>query len=349
MIPFDHPLVQRIKGFFSDRNLLRLERAFGIFGICLTFWMIYRLGPSRVASDLHRVSWGFFVLVLFKGMETALETCAWKGIIPPGGNKIGFWEAFKTILEGNALNYITMTRMGGEPLKAFAFKDRIGLARSTASVIILKFCVLTGFWITIAGGFIAVLFRADIPSGVKIRVGLGVLLVTLFLASASWMQSVGLFKPISWVLKKFEAQKDWMKENLLGITHMDDHLLETYRSRPFRVGFAILLCTLVWVEEIFFIWLGLRFLHLDQDWYSAAIVGTLALLLNHLLFFVPWRAGTQEGTMVLAFTIGDLSEPVGLSVAILKRLRELLWVFLGLIFFALETLKAPDSEAPPSS
>ena len=142
------------------------------------------------------------------------------------------------------------------------------------------------------------------------------------------LKLIGIIETDIEILKKFESQTEWLKDHVLRLTRLDDQVIETYSSRPFRISVSVILCALVWVEELFFIWLGLRFLHLDVSWFTAAILGTMALLLNHLLFFVPWRAGTQEGTMVLAFTFLNLSEPAGLSIAILKRLRELLWVFL---------------------
>lgn len=346
MNPFERPALKRAREFFSALNILRMERAFGVFGLGITFWMIYRLGPSRVAANLHQIGWGFFALTAMKGAEYFLETIAWMLILAGEKEKIGFWKVFKNILEGNALNYITMTRMGGEPLKAVAFKDRLGLAKSAASAIVLKYCVLMGFWIAISGGFIVILFEADIPADFKIKIGGGIALVSLFMLSISWIQRIGVFSPISWVLKKFESQRDWIKENILRLTHMDKQIVETYRSRPLGITIAIFLCTLGWVEEIVFIWLGLEFLRMGENWLTAISIGTISMLLNHLLFFVPWRAGTQEGTVVLAFTITDLSEPVGLSIAILKRLRELVWVFVGLSFFASETLKSPPSALP---
>ncbi|MBI3012019.1 MAG: hypothetical protein HYY63_00150 [Elusimicrobia bacterium] len=48
--------------------------------------------------------------------------------------------------------------------------------------------------------------------------------------------------------------------------------------------------------------------------------------------------------MVLTFTILGLSEPLGLSLAILRRMRELVLVFLGLILFSLE---AASETSPP--
>jgi len=114
-----------------------------------------------------------------------------------------------------------------------------------------------------------------------------------------------------------------------------------------------MLCSIKWLEEILFIWLVFRFLHIGQDWFVPTLVCTISLLMNSFFFFVPWRAGTQEGTMVLTFTLLDLSEPVGLSLAILKRLRELVWVFIGLILFSLEAMTnqppAAVTSAPPES
>ncbi len=325
------------------------ERAFGFVGLGITFWMIFRLGPSRIWSNLHLVSWGFVVFTALKGMEFLFESYAWMLIGSKPGEKIPFCQAFKSIIEGNALNYITLTRMGGEPLKAMAFREKMGLARSAASAIVLKFCNLLGFWLVISGGFVLALFSTDLTLGIKFRIGVGIGLVTVFIASASLLQRVGIFSPISWILKKFEAQAEWMREHILHLSRLDEHVFETYRSGPWRISVSVLLCALVWVEELFFIWLVLKFLHMGEAWSTAAIAGTIALLLNQLLFFIPWRAGSQEGTMVLSFTLLGLSEPAGLSIAILKRFRELIWVFAGLIFFALETLKSPEKASTQNS
>lgn len=346
----DFKVLRGLKTWFTPRHVILLERGFGILGILITLWMIMRLGPSRIASNLQRVGWGFFVLAAFKGVQYLLETVAWKLVAREGGLKIPFWFAFKIILEGNSLNYITLTRMGGEPLKAVAFRERMGLARSAASVIVIKFCVLLGFWIVICCGFIVALSLADLPRDIETRIGVGIALVTLFIFTVTWMQTVGFFRPLSWVLKKFESQQDWLWKQAFRISRLDEQVFETYKSRPWRITLSVVLCALIWIEELFFIWLALHFLRLDGSWLTAAILGTVALLLNHLFFFIPLRAGTQEGTMVLAFSLLKLSEPAGLSVAILKRLREILWVFVGLILFALETLKFPaaskDSPVP---
>src|SRR5438552_2183816 len=89
------------------------------------------------------------------------------------------------------------------------------------------------------------------------------------------------------------------------------------QSYPSNLPIAVstFLCAISWIEEIFFVWLTLHFLKIRESWFLPTLIGTLSLLLNHLFFFVPWRAGTQEGTMVLTFTLLNLQQSTGLSLA----------------------------------
>src|SRR5436309_1333572 len=95
----ERSMPQKIMDFLTGENILLLERAVGIFGLGLTGWMIYKLGPSRVASNLHRVGWGFFVLAGLKALEFILEAAAWRLILTGEKKIIGFWRVFKIVLE----------------------------------------------------------------------------------------------------------------------------------------------------------------------------------------------------------------------------------------------------------
>lgn len=331
----------------SDKAIQNFERAFGIAGLCILSWMIHKLGPSRIANNLHMVSWGFFLMVLSKGTRYLLQTVAWKLILAQERGKIAFWKLFKIILEGESINYITITRMGGEPLKIYAIKNDVPLATAAASVIVLKFCTILGFCMTISIGFIAILIKADVTGAIKFKMGIGLISLAIFLLMFSWVQKIGMFRPLKWILNQFQSKREWIDNQVIRLTRLDNKILETYRSQPTQITLSAFLNTLVWFEEIFFIWLVFHFLHMGEEWILIALIGTMSLLLNSFFFFVPWRAGTQEGTMVLTFTLLNLSESVGLSLAILKRMRELLWVFAGLIFFALESTPS-ESKTPVS-
>src|SRR5205814_8609837 len=134
----------------------------GFAGLGVIFWMIHRLGPSQIGTILHRVGWGFFLMMLAYGMHYVFEAAAWWLILHEEGQKIGFFRLLKNVMMGESLNYITVTKMGGEAFKAYSIKNRIPLATSAASVIVLKFCTLLGFWCLITLGFLSMLFQSDV-------------------------------------------------------------------------------------------------------------------------------------------------------------------------------------------
>lgn len=330
-----------------EKIIQNFEKALGFVGLVVIFWMVHRLSPVRILANLRLVGWGFFLMVLMQGLHYLFETMAWRSILGHDDRKkVGFWKMFKINLQGEALNYITLTRMGGEPLKVISISDSVGLAHSAASVIVQKFCVIFGFWLTIAVGFLAVLFHADVTGEIKNKMAFGLLALTVFILLASWLQRMGMFSPLSWVLKQFQSKWHWVSDQVLRLTHLDSKILETYHSRPLQVSAAIFFNAFAWIEEILFIWLTVYFLKMDEHWFTPVLVGTIAMMMNSLFFFVPWRAGTQEGTMVLSFNLLNLSEPAGLSVAILRRLREMVWIFAGLILFALESLPSRTQNVP---
>ena len=75
------------------------------------------------------------------------------------------------------------------------------------------------------------------------------------------------------------------------------------------------------------------FILLDQKitFFEAVAIETLVQLVRAMLFFIPSNLGTQEGVFVLAVNVIKDSTPLGLAVAIIRRLREVAWISIGLI------------------
>jgi hypothetical protein len=80
------------------------------------------------------------------------------------------------------------------------------------------------------------------------------------------------------------------------------------------------------VEIALMLWL----LGVDVTVTRALTIEALSVGLDGLLFFVPAKLGTQEGGKVLIFTALGLDPGLGLTVGVLRRIRELAWAFAGL-------------------
>ena len=58
------------------------------------------------------------------------------------------------------------------------------------------------------------------------------------------------------------------------------------------------------------------------------------MAIDALFFFVPAKAGVQEGGKALIFRLLGLDPAKGLVLGIVRRLRELTWSLIGLVVLA---------------
>jgi hypothetical protein len=68
---------------------------------------------------------------------------------------------------------------------------------------------------------------------------------------------------------------------------------------------------------------------------SAISIGALSVFIKGGTFFIPGSLGAQDGGNLLLLTAFGYSEVTGITFALLRRFRELVWIGLGLVCLAL--------------
>ena len=66
-------------------------------------------------------------------------------------------------------------------------------------------------------------------------------------------------------------------------------------------------------------------------------------LFANLLFFIPLQLGGREGGFLMATAGLGMTAGAGIFVALLVRLRELIWTGIGLLLIKLDKPKTKDS------
>jgi hypothetical protein len=82
------------------------------------------------------------------------------------------------------------------------------------------------------------------------------------------------------------------------------------------------------------------------DWQTALALETGSVLIDGILFFVPAKVGTQEGGKVLLFAVLGLNPARGLTVGVVRRIRELTYAGLGLAALGLLTARGASRVHP---
>jgi hypothetical protein len=86
-----------------------------------------------------------------------------------------------------------------------------------------------------------------------------------------------------------------------------------------------------WAAGAIEVYLILLFLGIPVTVERALAIEVLSATIDAVLFFVPGKVGTQEGGKVLIFSMLGLEAAKGLSLGILRRMRELIWAGIGLL------------------
>jgi hypothetical protein len=68
---------------------------------------------------------------------------------------------------------------------------------------------------------------------------------------------------------------------------------------------------------------------------SAISIGALSVFIKGGTFFIPGSLGAQDGGNLLLLKTFGYSDVTGITFALLRRFRELVWIGLGLLCLAL--------------
>jgi hypothetical protein len=75
-------------------------------------------------------------------------------------------------------------------------------------------------------------------------------------------------------------------------------------------------------------------LHLPIRFFTVVAIDGVTRALKLLSGWIPARLGSDEGGAISAFALTGFSPVLGLSLALTRRVRDLLWALIGIVWFA---------------
>ena len=302
-----------------------------ILGASLLFYIFKKVDFNLFLNELHKLRFSFFIILIIYFFGFILDSYAWKLCIENLiKKKLKLYDIFKIRIIGEAFNYI-LFQVGGEPIKAFLLKNNLNIKykSSLGSLILAKtiilFALILFSFIGLASIFYTKKFGSNLENASLIGFLFFTILITLFFIVQRYKLTSkihSLFK--TKLSKKFNKYFKHLQET--------EHKLADFYKKTKKDFFKILFFNL---SNWFFGALELYaiFILFDQKitFLEAIAIETLVQLVRAMLFFIPSNIGTQEGIFVIAVNALKDSTPLGLAVAVIRRLREVLWISIGLV------------------
>lgn len=305
----------------------------GALVLAATVWTV---GVQGLLRDLNALGWGLGVVLAVEALNVACNTAGWALAFPAGERGVSARRLLAARLAGDGVNYLTPSAtVGGEVLRVRLLPRHLPAGLRWATVGLAKIGQTLAQAVFAAAG-LAVLLPALLP-------------VPGWLV---WIAVATLAGGAAVVLSELAARGCWATfQRLAGRLALARHVpgawaqsgREADRALA-RLGrgrsVASLGCFVAgWAVGALEIWVILTWLGVAVDWRLALALEAGSVVVDGVLFFVPAKLGTQEGGKVVLATWLGLGSSRGLTVGVVRRIRELVYAGLGLLALALLTVR----------
>jgi len=299
-------------------------------GVAFLVWLIIENDPQRIAASLGRLSWRLAVIVVFPAaLVTVLDTLGWHFAFldrrPP------FTTLVTARLAGEAFNLTTPTgALGGELVKAWLIQPRLGLGEAVPSVIVAKTTITIAQGLFLLVGI--VLAWPALVSTAFLRI-MELLLIVEVLALGGFVvaQTRNLLVRAERLVRTLGV---YGGDTIGALTRVDDALGRFYRTRPRRLALSIAFHFLAWLLGAIESYLILLFLGIPVPLRAATVIEAFGASIRFATFIVPASVGVLEGGYAAIFAALGLGSPAGVSFTLVRRMREIVWIVIGLVIFA---------------
>ena len=320
----------------------RYQNGFFWFGIAVLAIMASQLDFVQTVDCLRSTGVWFVAVVALWAFLYIINTFSWYIIIRAGGKSpIRFSWLYKITVSGFALNYATPGGlMGGEPYRIMELSRYVGTERASSSVILYAMThIFSHFWFWLLS-VVLFLFTERLTPLTSVFL----LAMTVFCIFGIWFFISGYRKGLAIragnLLRHIPYVKRWatgfIERNSQRLHTIDTQIASLHKQNRKTFVTAVLLellCRICSALEIYFVLVSLS---ANVSYMTCILILSFTTLFANMLFFIPLQLGGREGGFLMSATGLGLTASSGIFVALIVRLRELVWTGIGMLLIKLE-------------
>jgi uncharacterized protein (TIRG00374 family) len=330
-----------MKGRIGKANIL-----FFVLGAGLFVFLVNKFGFDRIVQNMERAGWSLVQVIGVWFFIYLLNTFAWKLVLGEKANGLAFPRLFMVTVSGFVINYMTpVIALGGEPYRVRALSTTLGMQQSVSTVVLYRMVHLLGHMLLLLAGIQAALIALGFPAPVNLLLGATALVLVGIIVVTLAGQKRGVFEFLHRLIRKIPVLSRLaapLSRYESNLQDMDRHITSLYHHSRGKLYLAVALeflsRALMGVE----VYLILSGIGMTMSFVSALFVYISYSVIINLLFFVPFNIGAREGGIALG--LGSLALPplLGIYLGVVMRIREFVWICLGLLFILLTTDKRAE-------
>ncbi len=318
------------------RIVAMLNLVFLVLGLILFVLLVLKLDTAEVGLRLRGLGWGFVGLMILFVLGALVSTAAWRSVIDPARSRARFIDLLVAFWAGSAVNAVTPGGTFGEVFRGTLMRDKVDSEEIVASLVIFNFMGYVSMLLFNLLGPLLCLLLLDLP--LRVVAVVFVLSLAFFLPCGLvyFFLRRGAAGIVVAVIRRLPLVRLRDPAGLLEKAHRIDRCIAEFRIRRPRqfaaavawlavarlvqaADYLVLLPALVPGRSL--LWLGLVTL----------LIHSTSQLLSWALTFIPSQIGVAEGKTALLFRLLGFDPVVGLTMEIVRHLRAVIGIALGLL------------------
>jgi len=302
-----------------------------LVGLSLLGYLIHQVGLSFIKESLGWLGWGYVLVLASALIWDWVNTIGFETAFSKKFLKTSFLRIFEIRLVGETFNSLLPSGyVGGEPLKIKFLAADMPVHEASSSVLIAKVAqslslvpyLVLGLTLTRPG-----------PSPLRGRAAcVSISLLAAGICIFAFLIARGSFSQLGRFLHRW-TRHAWLKHQEERLLALDESLREFFRHEKKRFLASFLWHCAGWFTSAMEVPLILYLLGHPITWREGWFMAAMAQLGSSVGVAIPEGIGFFEGGHYLAATLLGLPPSLGLSVALIRRVRELFWHGVGLLLF----------------
>jgi hypothetical protein len=294
-------------------------------GLLLFAYAVRSVGLAPIAEGIRRVGWGLVPILALGGVRFGLRTEAWRRCMRPDA-RLPFRSALSAFLAGDALGSVTPFGLAAsEPTKAFLSRHHLATADAVSSLATDNLVYAASALAMVGVGVSVLLLTVPLPfEWQEWGAAALVLLVAAVLAGVRLLR--GTWSPAQGPRPAWRQRLSGVRQSVLGFSAANPARL--WQAFGLGMTFHVLAVleaylTLGWIDPA------------GAPTLSQSVIFEALNRVQMLAFkFVPFRVGVDEALTGALAPALSVPAAVGVTLAIVRKVRNLFWAAIGLALMA---------------
>jgi hypothetical protein len=319
----------------------QLGRILTVVGVLLLAYLVHRMGLRTLWATIVQFGPWYLPICVIGAAELFCHAGAWWLIMRDFFRRVALLELFRVKVISDGFNMILPTAsLGGDAMRAFLIRGQVPLSVGVPAVLFDKTIEFVASTVFLGGGLLLGLLSLRLPVALIVPAVTSLAITSVGIVLLVVAQKRGVTRSLLMLSLVHPAARRWVLARESKLRAMDESLGLLYTRSNHRAILPVVVHVLARCVGVFEVMVILAVLGTPVSYVQALFIATIVTSANTAFFLFPGQWGVTESVHVLVLQSMGYPAAVGLSLGLIRRIRKLMFVGVGLVLLELKKRSA---------